>query len=221
MYRFNTIHIASPTLIRAFQDIMPPQVVSTITSLELVWNPLEVRLEDGFTGLPGSDQTREYQRPLFPDLKHLRISFSRMYPPAPRLDYATGLQTSEDSYYEYAEKLTGYTLPAVDQLLDRIAPLDAEVTFSCRNWGWYIAIETTLIETQGRETTRVQTSELAGFKCWRPTPKTATAAIKEGAGKTEDHDVEKGQVTERPRRDGFWIHVPSTEVRNRRQPIPG
>jgi hypothetical protein len=208
-------------LIRAFQDIMPPQVVSTITSLELVWDPLEVRLEDGFTGLPGSDKNREsFQHPLFPDLKHLRISFSRMYPPAPRLDYATGLETSEDSYYEYAEKLTEYTLPAVDQLLDRIAPLDAEVTFSCRNWRWYIAIETTLIETQGREVTRVQTSELGGFKCWRPTPKIAAAAVEKADGTTEDNDVEKGQVTERPRRDGFWVHVPSTEVRNRRQPIP-
>jgi hypothetical protein len=213
LYRTNTLHIASHILIRGFQDIMAPQVVSSITSLELVWNPKSVHIEDGFTGLPESNDSRQskIRGPLFPSLKYLRISFAGLCSRHDDVDHAVKLPRTEDNRTNLSRQLHQYTLPAIDKVLDRIAPPSADVTLSCRNWAWYIEIDLLLVESQGKEKTKPQRSEMEGLKCWRVLP-TSKPADKEADGAL-DRDLEIGTEGKTPRREGYWIHIPVQQIK--------
>ena len=192
---------------------MAPQVVSSITSLELVWNPKTVRLEDGFIGLPESNDDQQTKRgqPLFPSLKYLRISLTPLCGRHDTLDHAVNLSRNEENRTALSKQLHQYTLPAIDEVLDRIAPPSAEVTFSCRNWAWYVEIDLALVESQGKETTRPQRSEMEGLKCWRVTP-SPEAGEKENSD-TSDRALEEGTENRSTRREGYWIHIPVQQIK--------
>lgn len=219
LYRTNTIHIASVILLRRFQGILSPRIVESITSLELVWNSRLLRFEDGFTGMSGQSMKKPPPSPvpLFPSLQYLRISFIHTpWSQAVHVDdvnHALGLPFNERDRSKTAIQLHEYTLPAVDKLMDRIAPAEAEVTLSCPSWEWYHNIDLKLVEIQGLEQTRLCRSEMEGLKCWRIVPRgdgdNKTAAATES--NVTPANLEEGSA--RPKlREGYWVHIPVYEV---------
>lgn len=219
LYRTNTIHIASVILLRRFQGILSPRVVESITSLELVWNSRLLRFEDGFTGMSGQSKTKEQLPPspipLFPALQYLRISFIHApWSQAVDVDdvnHALGLPFNERDRSKTATQLHEYTLPAVDVLMDRIAPAEAEVTVSCPSWEWYRNIDLKLVEIQGLKETRLCRSEMEGLKCWRIVPREDKATPAATETSITPADLEEGSA--RPKlREGYWVHIPVYEV---------
>lgn len=158
----------------------------------------QLPIEQAFTGLAQLGQREETtsRRPLFPDLKHLRIS---CYNKDIGFHDRDGAGTLEMQLVEYA-------LPAVDELLERIAPPEAEVIFSCRTWEWFSTIRDTL-HTNGGAHEPCQPSELGGLKCWRKTPR-QVVDVGEGEDKGEKGDrvLEEGKGSSGPQREGIWIH---------------
>lgn len=215
LYRLNTISISSHILLRAAQDLLAPPVVASITSLELVWDISKVPLEEGFTGLKGpNSEGQSRTEPIFSSLKFLRISFAAKKEKEnwDANDPVTGLpyNAAESLKLEHLQK---HTLPAIDRLLERMAPPEADVIFSCRGWGWYEALGTALLEKQGKKVTKSQNCELGGDKCWRVTPEATLAGEGESGGESEagagDRELEEGKGTAQgARREGFWIHRP-------------
>ncbi|UNI17758.1 hypothetical protein JDV02_004078 [Purpureocillium takamizusanense] len=197
IYKTNTIHIRSPILLRCIQDLVPRQRLSEMTSLELVWKPKQVALRQGFTGRKGSPP---FKAPLFPSLRHLRISFHTLA--YGEVDEATGLEWPYESAEVLSRALHERLFPEIDGLLERIAPPSAEVLVSCSKWEWYEVIDLYLLERQGEAKTRLQRADIEGLKCWRETPKATS----------DDADVES---LERPatRRDGYWIHMCFEDVK--------
>lgn len=211
LYRTNTIHIGSAILIRRFQGILSPRIVSSVTSLELVWNTRILSMDDGFTGMPGKSKIK-YPTPLFPSLQYLRVSFTAL--PWPQtadledINHAIGLPFSELNREKIGRQLHEYTLPGMDKLLDRIAPANADVTFSCPKWDWYSQIDLKLVEAQGVERTRPCRSEMEGLKCWRVVPRQDTPGT---VDTVTPGDLEQGSGAPKLR-DGYWIHVPIYQV---------
>ncbi|KAH6889136.1 hypothetical protein B0T10DRAFT_47503 [Thelonectria olida] len=192
LYSTNTIHIASPVLLRSIQDIIPQPRLSEMTSLELVWKPKEIPLNEGFISQdPPNSTSQSISTPIFPSLIYLRISFKRLVYGA--VDESTGLSWPYDSKALLAEKLHNHTLPMIDRLLERIVPPTTDVTVSCSKWDWYEAIDMRLIEEQGVEKTRPQRADIEGLKCWREVPR------------------KEDQESDNPRR-GYWIHMPIEDV---------
>lgn len=211
LYRTNTIHIASAILVRRFQGILSPRIVSSVTSLELVWNSRILRLEDGFTGMPGKYQSKPPSTPVFPALQYLRISFT-LVPWLQNMDmtdenHAIGLPFNEGDREKLSSQLHNYTLPAIDGLLDRIAPASTDVTLSCPDWDWYGQIDLKLVETQGVDKTMPRRSEMEGLKCWRVVPRQNTPET----DSTTPRGLEEGSGVPKLR-DGYWIHIPIQHV---------
>ncbi|CAG9936313.1 unnamed protein product [Clonostachys rosea f. rosea IK726] len=199
LYRTNTIHIASAPLLHYLPDIMTPNVLSHITSLELVWNANQVPLALGFTGQAASKSHKRQTEPLFPSLQVLRITFASLT--WGELDAATGLNWPYRSKDTLASRLETRLFPDIDALLDRIVPPSTDVTISCPKWIWYEVTDLALVEKQGKEATRPQRADIEGLKCWRKTPSTATGG---------DKGLEEASGS--PFRAGFWIHIPVEDV---------
>lgn len=190
LYSTNTIHIASPVLLRSIQDIIPQPRLSEMTSLELVWKPKEIPLSEGFVS---GDQPSPI--PIFPSLVYLRICFKRLVYGA--VDEATGLVWPYESKALLADTLCNHTLPTIDRLLERMVPPTTDVTVSCSKWDWYEAMDLKLVESQGVEKTKPQRADIEGLKCWREMPR------KDGEESAEETDI--------PRR-GYWLHMPIEDV---------
>ena len=190
LYKTNTIHISSPVLLRCIQDLIPRQRLADMTSLELVWKPKQLPLRLGFTGRKGSPP---FEAPIFPSLRHLRISFYRLV--YGEIDEATGLQWPYESQDELSRALHERLFPEIDSVLERIAPPSAEVVVSCSKWEWYEVVDLHLLEKQGPAKTQLQRAEIEGLKCWRETPRRTSAA--------EAEDSQQPPV----QRDGYWIHM--------------
>ncbi|KAI5457176.1 hypothetical protein BGZ63DRAFT_84652 [Mariannaea sp. PMI_226] len=200
LYGANTIHIASPVLLRSIQDIIPRPRLADMTSLELVWKPKELSLSEGFVSdNASSSKVDTCSTFIFPSLVFLRISFKRLV--YGDVDEATGLVWPYENKSLLRDKLLNHTLPMIDRLLQKLVPPTTEVTVSCSKWDWYEAIDLKLVEQQGIEKTRPQRADIEGLRCWRETP-----TCENGGSKM---DEEKDQ--EKPRR-GFWIHMPIEDV---------
>ena len=91
----------------------------------------------------------------------------------------------------------------MDDLIHRIAPARADVTVSCAKWDWYELIDLALLESQGKEATRMQRADIEGLRCWRIIP------IRRS---TVSDDVEAGLPSAQSR-EGYWIHIPIGDVR--------
>ncbi|KAF7558432.1 hypothetical protein G7046_g5729 [Stylonectria norvegica] len=213
LYRTNTIHIASPTLLRGLQDFIPKERLSELASLELVWKPKKLPLELGFTGnSQGAAQSLSLKRfPLFSSLLFLRISFQRLT--FGEIDHATGLVWPYEDTSELSDRLHNHLLPTIDRLLDRIVPASTDVTISCSKWAWYEQIDLKLVEQQGKEKTKPQKADLEGLKCWREIPRkpqdkdvttTITATANMPGGETSDTS---------DKRQGYWIHIPVEDMK--------
>lgn len=198
LYNTNTIHIASPVLMRNMPELFPSQILAGIRSLELVWQPKDLPLADGFR----LNQTNSKpQQPIFPSLMYLRIAFKRLV--IHEVDYATNMVWPYDSKRLLSERLHNYFLPQMDSLVNRIAPATAEVTVSCAKWDWYELIDLHLLEKQGKDATKMQRAEVEGLKCWRVIPIRRSIV-------SNDPEV---AVPHPESREGYWIHIPIGDVR--------
>ncbi|CAM1502359.1 Fc.00g043430.m01.CDS01 [Cosmosporella sp. VM-42] len=208
LYSTNTIHIASPTLIRSIQDIIPRQRLANLTSLELLWDPEQLPLSLGFTSDSKSNRQDQLDgsRPIFPSLLYLRICFKRLT--YGRVDHATDLVWPYPRL-ELADRLHNRLLPTVDCLLERIVPPSTDVTLSCAKWDWYELIDLHLVEKQGKERTKPQRADIEGLKCWREVPRT-TSGLSIGIGATTSTLPSSAAIEEaQPKnlREGYWIHM--------------
>ncbi|KFX96544.1 hypothetical protein V490_03297 [Pseudogymnoascus sp. VKM F-3557] len=194
LYTTNTIHLSSPALIQAVQDVIPWQRFQTIASLEFVMKPNLVPFDVAFTSSRDSER-RRLGKPTFPGLKFLRISFPT--PTVNQEDWALGLVWPYADEEIFSHRLHDSLLPEMDKLLERIVPPTTDVTMSC-SWEWYAAIDVVLRAKQGNEETRMQRADLGGLKCWRNTPWRV--------GDVSGRALEDAQGVE-GRRKGFWIHV--------------
>lgn len=131
--RLNTFHISAPVLIRGIRDILSPQMLGMMTSLEIVINRRNVHqvdLDRSFTCLPSGFHGKPVHQSgaiVFPMLRQLRISFR--YTSWMRLDPWTG-EVDQNYHVDVGinAMLSIRSLSAIDRLLQRIAPPNAEVT---------------------------------------------------------------------------------------------
>lgn len=198
LYGTNTFHIASPVLMKSMSDLFPSHILANIRSLELVWQPKDLPLVDGFCSRV---KPSKYQHPVFPSLAYLRISFARMV--IHEVDHATDMIWPYDNRRLLSERLHNSFLPQMDELINRIAPPMAEVTVSCAKWDWYELIDVSLLESQGKEATRMQRADIEGLRCWRMMPIRRSISWE---------DAEAG-LSSVPSREGYWIHIPIGDVR--------
>ncbi|KAH6989380.1 hypothetical protein BKA56DRAFT_253716 [Ilyonectria sp. MPI-CAGE-AT-0026] len=212
LYSTNTIHIASPALLRSLQDVIPEQRVSEMTSLELVWKPKQLPLSLAFTSQrkPGSQSELTSTGPVFPALVYLRITFKRLV--YGDMDEATGLIWPYERKTVLAEKIHNHLLPTIDRLLDRIVPPTTEVTISCSKWDWYEAIDLKLIEKQGIEKTKPGRADIEGLRCWREIPRKSLDRDATEATPTTSEEAQGGESAAKSLREGYWIHMPIEDV---------
>lgn len=183
-------------MLSSMHQIMYPRLIQCLVSLELRWNPRLLRLNHAFDTMTSHRATPRH--PLFPALRHLRISFKALS--ARQRDYATGLPHRPRSIRQMGRRLHQYTYPSIDSLLDQMVPVSAEVTISCLRWKWYEQTDSLLFEIQGLENTMPQKSEMGGIKCWRMTPEESTGEDESSTG------IKRGKEAG-PQRRGFWIHA--------------
>jgi hypothetical protein len=179
-------------------ELFPTHILAHIRSLELVWQSGDLSLLDGFCS---ATSKRKYQQPVFPYLTHLRIAFKQLV--IHEVDAATNLIWPYDNKRLLSERLHNFLLPQLDILINRIAPSTAEVTVSCAKWDWYELIDYQLLESQGKEATRMQRADIEGLRCWRTIP------VRREITST---DSEKG-LPPAQSREGYWIHIPIGDVR--------
>ncbi|KPM40350.1 hypothetical protein AK830_g6256 [Neonectria ditissima] len=211
LYSTNTIHIASPALLRSLQEVIPSQRIAELTSLELVWKPKLLPLGLAFTSYRQSEAELSQSRPpTFPALKYLRITFKRLV--YGEIDEATGLVWPYESKAQLADKLHNHLLPTIDRLLDRIVPPSTNVIISCSKWDWYEMIDLTLIEKQGEEKTKPQRADIEGLKCWREIPREESGPSGTIAPGTAPDEAHIGGCEANGLRKGYWIHMPIDDV---------
>lgn len=208
LYKTNTIHVTSPVLIRAMQDLISRQRLADITSLELLWETKLAPLSMGFTGFANSRDKLPAARPLFPGLRVLRISFKRQVNDDE--DYTLGITLPCRHKILLDHGVHNFFLPEVDKLLERMVPHTTDVTITCPKWRWYEAIDLVLLEKQGKEETRMQRADIEGLKCWRNTPPRTN--MPPSIWDVSDRALEDAAGVE-GRRKGFWVHVGIEEVR--------
>jgi hypothetical protein len=185
------------------QDLVSPQIVTMLTSLELVWSHLELPLSEGFTGLKTSKSGNSNNNgPIFPSLVYLLIAFKTLV--HGDLEGATNLVWPYSSEKELANKLHNSLYPTIDKLLERMVPPSTDVTISCPKWDWYKQTNAILVEKQGFEATKSQRAELEGLKCWRITP----ALLNNTSYGTMTGDA----ASSKPIRQGFWVHIKREDV---------
>lgn len=171
LFRLNTFHISSPVLLLGIQNIMSSNIISMMTSLDIVFDRAVVDLNEAFTGLPptlGIKSTHEAGKFTFPSLQQLRICFveTRQF-----TDPWTGEYLPSGADFRNRDVMTMDALPELDGLVQRIVPPSAEVTVSCPRPHWYLEIRNNLVSQQWHVKTQSQAAELGGQKCWREIPK--------------------------------------------------
>ncbi|KFY44973.1 hypothetical protein V494_01226 [Pseudogymnoascus sp. VKM F-4513 (FW-928)] len=196
LYKTNTIHIASPILMRSIHDIIPWQRLEDMVSLELVWKAKILPLELGLTDNKYSPR-KLLGRPVFPGLRILRICFQTLV--FDEEDFALGISWPYIDSGLVSQRLHNSFFPAMDRLLERAVPPTTDVTVTCSKWDWYVETDYYLMERQGREETRMQSADIAGLKCWRNTPERKVSGV-------ADAIVEDARGVERQRK-GFWVHI--------------
>ncbi|VUC24472.1 unnamed protein product [Clonostachys rosea] len=186
LYSTNTIHIASTILLRSVQRIISPVLLSSLRSLELVWNPDELAFDLGFNS-HHEDESGIMRSPLFSSLAHLRISFL--------------FDRKGSSYERVADDpmiMERKIFSKLDVLLDRIVPSSTEVIVSCPVPETYENILFQWSKIHGNEIPSPKQADIGGLMIWRP-----RIAPKADRGR----DLEEGGFDSL--RTGFWIHQPT------------
>ncbi|CAH0056385.1 unnamed protein product [Clonostachys solani] len=124
LFRLNTFHISSPVLLLGIQNIMSSNIISMMTSLDIVFDRAVVDLNEAFTGLPptlGIKSTHEAGKFTFPSLQQLRICFgeTRQF-----TDPWTGEYLSSGADFRNRDVMTMDALPELDGLVQRIGMLN-------------------------------------------------------------------------------------------------
>ncbi|CAG9987997.1 unnamed protein product [Clonostachys byssicola] len=209
LYGMNTIHIQSPSLICGIEDFLSPNILSMMTSLELVWSLEDIGPDEAFirrslsnASTSGAPQQSDV---IFPSLRHLRIGFKPLLWSDKAFGGRIGWGATDDERKEAEERIHDYFLPRLDQLLERIAPPAAEVVVSWDSWLWYSRTDLKLLEVQGREKTQMHQPEIGGLACWRVIP------MLSGTKSTPAEESVPG----RSKRNGYWIHVADAQLSNR------
>ncbi|CAH0047712.1 unnamed protein product [Clonostachys solani] len=208
LYRTNTIHISSSVLIQDINNFLTLNVLSMITSLELVWKLEEFTVEEAFSGhaatVPSYRSSIEYPSVTFPALRHLRIAFKRLIRSNKLFGIELGLGYNFQQRQEETERIYEYFLPKLDCLLSRIAPPTAEIIISWADWRLYSYFDLKLLEVQGKEKTRMHEPNIGGMACWRELPCLMSNSIPG----TVDHEYHSQQVA----RNGYWLHVAEPDL---------
>ncbi|CAH0004419.1 unnamed protein product, partial [Clonostachys byssicola] len=166
LYRTNTIHIASSALIQDIHNFLTLNVLSMMTSVELVWRLEEFTVEEAFSRhiatVPCYVSSIEYPSVTFPALRYLRIAFKPSF----------GLRHNfhPQQRQKESETIYEYFLPKLDSLLTRIAPSTAEIIVSWQEWGIYSLFDLKLFEVQGKDKTLMIQPGIGGIACWRELP---------------------------------------------------
>lgn len=198
-YAENTITISSAPLLRGFQDVVSPNLTSSLTSLEIPWSSnnirLNVRIQDAFKGYARSE-TDTRPAPLFPSLVHLRICFHSIDPWS--MDGPMGHMSQQELHDWLA-----HSLPTrLDNLTRTIAPPTAEIYVSQKKWFMYKALDLALIMEHGLEVAQPQIcKEYGGLKCWRQMPLPESA---NDPGRPDDQNIGEDR--------GYWFHVTGDTV---------
>ncbi|CAG9974785.1 unnamed protein product [Clonostachys byssicola] len=145
LYHTNTIHIDSEILSGGIQDILPPEKLNLITSLEMTMNSHDADM-DSFTRVC-RDATRTSPSIAFPSLLRLHI----MNP-----------SSAHGAYF-----IVPY---CVDRLLKRAVLPTTVVTVSANSWRNFSKFDLHLLECQGQEKTQMKWADIGGLVCWREIP---------------------------------------------------
>ncbi|KAK7229758.1 hypothetical protein V2G26_001928 [Clonostachys chloroleuca] len=189
----------SSVLIQDVHNFLTLNVLSMMTSLELVWSLEDFTVEEAFprhaATVPSDEPSIECPSVIFPALQHLRIAFK----PVIRSQKAFGIQLRHNYNAQQRQKesetIHEYFLPKLDCVLARITPPTTEIIISWSNWGPYSLFDLKLFEVQGKDKTRMHQPDIGGMACLRELP----SPMSYSAPETVDHE----QVA----RNGYWLHV--------------
>ncbi|CAG9940960.1 unnamed protein product [Clonostachys rosea f. rosea IK726] len=156
LYHTNTIHIDSEILLKGIQDILPPEKLDLISSLEITMNSHDAYM-DSFTGVC-RDATPNSPFIPFPSLLQLHI----MNP-----------GNAHGAYF-----IVPY---CVDRLLERAVLPTTVVTASNNTWRNFSNFDLHLLESQGQEKTQMKWADIGGLVCWREIPVDEKVATTEDA----------------------------------------
>ncbi|VUC28001.1 unnamed protein product [Clonostachys rosea] len=156
LYHTNTIHLDSEILLQGIQDILPPEKLNLISSLEITMNSQDA-YGDSFTGVCRSATPNSPSIP-FPSLLRLHIMNPRN---------SNGVQ---------------FMVPGwVDHLLERVVSPTTMVTASSNSWQNYSMFGRYLLKSQGQEKTQRKWANIGGLMCWREIPVDPKAAVTDEA----------------------------------------
>lgn len=169
---------------------------------------------------PHQQKTNSPNRRYFPSLQYLRVSFKQLA--HDETDGVTFMAPGTHMGHRVERELHHRLFPKIDALVDRVAPLETEVMVSCRSWGWYKHVDLYLLERQGLEVTKPQTSGNQGIKCWREHPSRLPQWQQE-----EELVQQASHLPFTPRiirsrlkppvgslRKGYWIHIPWYKIQS-------
>ncbi|VUC35378.1 unnamed protein product [Clonostachys rosea] len=204
LYQTNTIQISSPVLLQGAHDILSPFKLSMIRSLELALDGFNVRLSQVLLGVSpnrptsssGASAPLQTRKPLFPSLAFLRL-FLKSDQRFLDDDFRDSLRQSRYGRKNTEERLLTFTLPSIDDLVNRIVSPTTDVTVTFREWMFYSLMDLKLAEVQGLEETRLQRADIGGLKFWRKTPH---------SGLEQQTSDGNGSSTNKLR-EGYWVHI--------------
>lgn len=199
----------SSVLIQDVHNFLTLNVLSMMTSLELVWSLEDFTVEEAFprhaATVPSDEPSIECPSVIFPALQHLRIAFK----PVIRSQKAFGTQLGHNYNAQQRQKesetIHEYFLPKLDCVLARITPPTTEIIISWSNWGPYSLFDLKLFEVQGKDKTRMHQPDIGGMACLRELP----SPMSYSAPETVDHE----QVA----RNGYWLHVAEPNLEHARK----
>ncbi|VUC26173.1 unnamed protein product [Clonostachys rosea] len=195
LYKTNTFQISSDVLLRGLHEVLAPTVLSSITSLELVWNPRRLHIIKVFEGLQPQDGVNRQLPPLFPSLYHLHICLTS-------LEYVTiGMGQGDGMQIRTMEYLAENMPLSIDTVVLRAAPVTANVTVTyAEDQEWFETVRANHIKSQGIDGIRERESQFEGPEFWREIPTSKGSAQKD----TTPNSLELGQGAKVSR--GYWIH---------------
>lgn len=195
LYKTNTIQISSEVLLRGLHEVLTPTVLSSITSLELVWNPRLLHIVKVFEGLEPEKQPTRQMPPIFPSLAHLHICLTS-------LEYVTiGVGQGDGMQIRTMEDLAENMPLSIDTLVLRAAPATANVTVTyAKDNLWFETVRSNHIRSRGIHEIRDRESQFEGPELWREIPPPSSSAQED----TSPNSLELGEGIKAGR--GYWIH---------------
>ncbi|CAH0025420.1 unnamed protein product [Clonostachys rhizophaga] len=195
LYKTNTIQISSEVLLRGLHEVLTPTVLSSITSLELVWNPRLLHIVKVFEGLEPEKQPTRQMPPIFPSLTHLHICLTS-------LEYVTiGVGQGDGMQIRTMEDLAENMPLSIDTLVLRAAPATTNVTVTyAEDYLWFETVRSNHIRSRGIDAIRDRESQFEGPEFWREIPAPNSSAQED----TSPNSLELGEGIKAGR--GYWIH---------------